>query len=78
MTFAPGTSQPDSSLAGKSLTTAESLALAAHQTTRVVAQDGSCNAITSDLDGNRVDLWVINDRVIKAVLEAPPEVPTTS
>ena len=69
--FAPGTSRPDSSLLGKSLKTAESLALAAHQTTRVVAQDGSCNAITSDLAGNRVDLWVINDVVVKAVVEGP-------
>ena len=69
--FASGTSRPDSSLVGKSLKTAESLALAAHQTTRVVAQDGSCNAITSDLDGNRVDLWVINDVVVKAVVEGP-------
>ena len=69
--FAPGTSRPDSSLVGKSLKTAESLALAAHQTTRVVAQDGSCNAITSDLVGNRVDLCVINDVVVKAVVEGP-------
>ena len=69
--FASGTSRPDSSLVGKSLKTAESLALAAHQTTRVVGQDGSCNAITSDLVGNRVDLCVINDVVVKAVVEGP-------
>ena len=78
MTFAPGTSQPDSSLVGKSLTTAVSLASASHQTTRIVGQDGTCMNITSDLVGNRVDLWIVNDRVIKAVLETPPEVPTTS
>jgi len=75
--FAPGTSRPDSSLVGKSLKTAESLALAAHQTTQVVAQDGGCNTITSDLVGNRVDLWVINDVVVKVVVEVTTAIPQT-
>jgi len=78
MDFAPGTSEPDSSLVGKSLTTAVRLAAASNQTTRILGQDGTCMISYSDLVWNRVDLWIVNDRVIKAVLETLPEVPTTS
>lgn len=70
-TFAPGTSEPDSALVGKSLKAAETLASASHQTTRIVAQNGTCVNITSDLVGNRIDLWLVNGQVIKAVLEGP-------
>jgi len=75
-TFAPGTSEPDGALVGKSLKAAEALASASHQTTRVVAQDGTCVNITADLVSGRADLWVVNDQVIKAVVEGP--VSTTS
>jgi hypothetical protein len=68
-TFAPGTSEPDSALVGKSLEVAESLASASHQTTRIVAANGTCETITSDLVSNRVDLWIVKGQVIKAVVE---------
>ena len=77
-TFAPGTSQPDAPLVGKSLAAAKVLASRSNQTWRIVAQNGTCMAVFSDLVWNRVDLWIVNDRVIKAVLETLPEVPTTS
>ncbi len=70
-TFAPGTSEPDSSLVGKSLKAAESLASASHQMTRIVAQNGTCVNITSDLVSNRADLWIVKGQVIKAVVEGP-------
>jgi hypothetical protein len=58
------------------LKAAETLVSASHQTTRVVAQDGTCVNITSDLVSSRADLWIVNDHVIKAVVEGP--VSTTS
>jgi len=67
--FAPGTSEPDGSLVGMPLTTAESRASSTNQTARIVAQDGNCTNVTSDLVSNRVDLWIVNGRVIKAVVE---------
>jgi hypothetical protein len=70
-TFAPGTSEPDSALVGKSLKAAETLASASHQTTRIVAQNGTCVNITADLASNRADLWIVNGQVIKAVVEGP-------
>jgi len=70
--FAPGSSAPDDFLVGKSLVTAESQASASNQTTRIVAQDGSCLHVTADLVSNRVDLWIARDQVIKAVVEGPP------
>jgi hypothetical protein len=76
--FAPGDSQPDAALVGKSLAAAKVLASRSNQTLRIVAQNGACNGTFSDLVWNRLDLWIVNDRVIKAVLETLPEVPTTS
>ena len=70
-TFAPGTSEPDRALVGKSLKAAETLATASHQTTRIVAQNGACMSIISDLVNNRTDLWIVNSQVIKAVVEGP-------
>ncbi len=52
------------------------LASDSHQTTRVVARNGTCVNITSDLVSSRIDLWIVDDRVIKAVEEGP--VGTTS
>ena len=77
-TFAPGTSEPDSSLVGKSLKAAESLASASHQTTRIVAQNGTCETITADLVSNRADLLIVNGRVIKAVVEGPFGTPSST
>ena len=67
--FAPGTSQPDGVLVGKSLSVARSLTAGFGQTWRIVAQDGTCKNVTSDLQSGRVDLWIIDGRVVKAVLE---------
>jgi hypothetical protein len=53
------------------LKTAEALASASHQTTRIVAQNGTCLNITADLVSNRADLWIVNGQVIKAVVEGP-------
>jgi GH24 family phage-related lysozyme (muramidase) len=67
--FAPGASEPESSLVGKSLNAAESLASASDQTTRIIAQNGTCQTITSDLVSRRADLWIVRGQVIKAVVE---------
>jgi hypothetical protein len=69
--FAPGTSQSDDELIGRSLSDAKNLTAASGQTWRIVAQDGTCRAVTSDLQSGRVDLWVIGGRVVKAVVEGP-------
>ena len=76
--MAPGISQAEAALIGKSLMAAERLAAASNQIPRVVAQDGTCNNLTSDLVGNRVDLWVVDGRVVKAVLEAPSSMTSTT
>jgi hypothetical protein len=78
LTFAPGTSDADSALVDKSLKTAEALASASHQTTRIVARNGSCVNVTADLVSSRADLWIVNGRVIKAVVEGPPFDTTSS
>jgi len=70
--FAPGTSQPDAALVGKSLYMARALIEASAQTWRIVAENGTCENVTSDLQSGRVDLWIIDGRVIKAVLEGSP------
>ncbi len=70
--FAPGTSQPDAALVGKSLYTARALIEASAQTWRIVAENGTCENVTSDLQSGRVDLWIVDGRVIKAVLEGSP------
>jgi hypothetical protein len=72
--FAPGDSTPDPAMDGKTLTAAENLAKSSNQVTRVVSNDGSCNAITADIDGRLIDIWVVDGRVIKAVSELPPGV----
>ncbi len=76
--FAPGTSQPDDSLVGKSLATAASLAAASHQVTEVIAENGTCNTITGDIVSNRVDLWIVDGRVVKAVVERPSAMTSTT
>jgi hypothetical protein len=75
--FAPGTSQPDGVLVGKSLSAARKLAAATGQSWRVVAQDGTCNSVTTDLQSNRVDLWIVDGRVVKAVLEGATSTTTS-
>jgi hypothetical protein len=67
--FAHGTSQLDGALVGKSLAAAKLSASGPDQTWRVVAQNGTCDAITSDLEQGRIDLWIVNGRVVKAVRE---------
>jgi serine/threonine-protein kinase len=69
--FAAGTSQSDGALVGKSFPVAKALIAASSQTWRIVAQDGTCENVTSDLQSGRVDLWVIEGQVVKAVLEGP-------
>ncbi len=78
--FAPGTSQPDVVLVGKSLYTARALIEASAQSWRIVAENGTCENVTSDLQSGRVDLWIVDGHVIKAVLEGSPLTtkPTTS
>jgi hypothetical protein len=70
--FAPGTSQPDTVLVGKSLSGARALIEASAQTSRIVADNGTCENVTLDLQSGRVDLWIIDGRVVKAVLEGSP------
>jgi hypothetical protein len=72
LAFGPGASQPDAALVGKTLTEAQKLAADSGQITRVVAENGSCSAVTADVVFRRVDLWVVNGQVVKAVREAPP------
>ena len=72
VTYAPGTSQPETSLVGMTVAAADAQASTAGQTTRIVGQDGTCNIISADLAGHRVDLWVVNGVVVKAVSETPP------
>src|ERR1700722_9635589 len=69
--FAPGTSQPDGALVGKPLSAVRRLTAVSGQSWRIVAQDGRCNSVTSDLQSDRVDLWIVDGRVVKAVLERP-------
>jgi hypothetical protein len=69
--FAAGTSQLDGVLVGKSFPVAKALIAMTSQTWRIVAQDGTCENITSDLQSGRVDLWIIEGQVVKAVLEGP-------
>ncbi len=76
--FAPGTSQSDDELIGRPLSAAKTLTAASGQTWRIVAQDGTCHAVTSDLQSGRVDLWVVDGRVVKAVVEGPSSTTTSS
>ncbi len=74
--FYPGTAQTDSTLIGKKVSAAMDLVAAANQTWRIVAHNGICNAVTADLQAGRVDVWVMNGRVVKAVLETPQDART--
>jgi hypothetical protein len=76
--FAPGTSQPDAALVGKTFSAAKHLTSGPDQDLRVVAQNGTCDAITSDLSKDRIDLWIVNDRVVKAVREVLPGTTATT
>ena len=72
LSFAPGTSQPDTALVGLSLAAAEAQVSAASQIWRIVGQDGQCADVTADGVFRRVDLWVVSGIVVQAVLELPP------
>src|ERR1700722_8014689 len=77
--FAPGDSQPDAALVGKVPHGSKGvLAPGPNQTWRVVAQNGTCDAVTSDLRWGRIDLWTINGRVVKAVREEVPGITSTT
>jgi hypothetical protein len=69
---ASATSGADSPLLGKSLKAAEALAPSLHLLTRVVAEDGTCVNVIGDLEGNRADLWIVNDQVVKVFVEGTP------
>jgi hypothetical protein len=70
--FAPGDSQPDAALVGKSSAAAKAVASGPNQTWRVAGQNGTCDPVTADLGQGRIDLWIINGRVVNAVREELP------
>ena len=74
-----GTSGPGRLASRQILATAASVfAAASHQVTEVIAENGTCNTITGDIVSNRVDLWIVDGRVVKAVVERPSAMTSTT
>jgi hypothetical protein len=66
---APGTSVTLRFAEGMTLVHFQRYAMKHNETVRVVGQDGLCNGTISDLERGRVDVIVVQGKIVKAVLE---------
>jgi hypothetical protein len=67
--FAPGTSVKLGVAVGMTLVHFQRFAMKHNETVRVVGQDGLCNGTISDLERGRVDVVIVDGKIVKAVIE---------